>query len=50
MINPELKPICGVCKNHKKKAELIPLELIDTQLLEFIKGTFLECSEDGYNE
>lgn len=32
----------------QKKAEVIPLELVDAQLLKFIKEKFPECSEDGY--
>jgi len=42
------KQICKMCKKNKEKAELIPLELIDSQLLEFIKDKFPECSKEGY--
>ena len=48
MVNVEKKQMCQICKKHKKKVELIPLELIDTPLLEFIKDKFPECSEKGY--
>jgi len=48
MINHQPKLICQVCKNHKRKTELIPLEIIDDQLLDFIKEKFPECSEGGY--
>ncbi len=48
MVNVENKQMCQICKEHKKKEELIPLELVDTQLLEFIKEKFPECSEEGY--
>ena len=48
MVNKEKPQICQLCKKHKKKVELIPLELIDTPLLEFIKEKFPECSEKGY--
>jgi uncharacterized membrane protein len=48
MVNVEKKQMCQICKKHKKKVELIPLELIDTPLLEFIKDKFPECSEEGY--
>ncbi|MFZ3106852.1 MAG: DUF1003 domain-containing protein [Candidatus Hydromicrobium sp.] len=48
MVNVEKKQMCQICKKHKKKVELIPLELIDTPLLEFIKEKFPECSEEGY--
>ncbi|MCL5071090.1 MAG: DUF1003 domain-containing protein [Actinobacteria bacterium] len=48
MVNVENKQICQVCKEHKRKAELIPLEIIDTSLLEFIKEKFPECSKEGY--
>ena len=47
MVNVENKQICQICKENKKKSELIPLELIDTPLLEFIKEKFPECSENG---
>lgn len=48
MVNAENKQMCQICKKHKKKVELIPLELIDTPLLEFIKDKFPECPEKGY--
>ena len=48
MVNIENKQMCQICKEHKIKAELIPLELIDIQLLEFIKEKFPECAKDGY--
>jgi uncharacterized membrane protein len=48
MVNIEVRQSCQICKEHKKKSELIPVELIDTQLLEFIKGKFPDCSKDGY--
>ncbi|MEI7616327.1 MAG: DUF1003 domain-containing protein [Actinomycetota bacterium] len=48
MTNLQQKLICLVCKNHKKKEDLIPLELIDTQLLEFIKEKFPDCAADDY--
>ena len=48
MVNIEKNQVCQICKKHKKKVELIPLELIDTPLLEFIKEKFPECSEKGY--
>lgn len=48
MVNVENKQMCQICKKHKKKVEIIPLELIDTPLLEFIKDKFPECSEEGY--
>jgi len=48
MVNVEDKQMCQICKKHKKKVELIPLELIDTPLLEFIREKFPECSEEGY--
>jgi len=48
MVNIEKNQMCQICKKHKKKVELIPLELIDTPLLEFIKEKFPECSEKGY--
>ena len=48
MVNVEKKQMCQICKKHKKKVELIPLELIDTPLLEFIKEKFPECSAEGY--
>ena len=48
MVNVEKKQMCQICKKHKKKVELIPLELIDTPLLEFIKDKFPECSAEGY--
>jgi len=48
MVNAENKQMCQICKKHKKKVELIPLELIDAPLLEFIKEKFPECSEEGY--
>ena len=37
MINKEKPQTCQLCKKHKKKTELFPLELIDITLLEFIK-------------
>jgi uncharacterized membrane protein len=48
MVNIEKNQICQICKKHQKKTELIPLDLIDTQLLEFIKEKFPECSVEGY--
>jgi uncharacterized membrane protein len=48
MVNEENKQICAICKENKKKEELIPLKLLDTQLLEFIKEKFPDCSEQGY--
>ena len=48
MVNVENKQMCQTCKEYKRKAELIPLELIDTPLLEFIKEKFPECSKEGY--
>jgi uncharacterized membrane protein len=48
MANIESKQMCQTCKKHKIKAELIPLELIDAPLLEFIKEKFPECSKEGY--
>jgi len=48
MVNMEKKQICQICKKHKKKLDLIPLEMIDVQLLEFIRENFPECSEDGF--
>jgi uncharacterized membrane protein len=48
MVNVEKTQMCQICKKHKKKVELIPLELIDTPLLEFIKEKFPECSAEGY--
>jgi uncharacterized membrane protein len=48
MVNAENKQMCQICKEHKIKAELIPLELIDTPLFEFIKEKFPECLKDGY--
>jgi len=48
MINKEKPQICQLCKKHKKKTELLPLELIDSALLEFIKEKHPECSEEGY--
>jgi uncharacterized membrane protein len=40
--------ICQLCKKHHKKTELLPLELIDSALLEFLKEKYPECSEEGY--
>ena len=48
MVNAENKQMCQICKEHKRKIELISLELIDAQLLEFIKEKFPECSKEGY--
>ena len=48
MVTVEKKQMCQICKKYKKKVELIPLELIDTPLLEFIKEKFPECSKEGY--
>jgi len=48
MVKIEQKQICQICKKHKGKIELIPLELIDSPLLEFIKDKFPDCSEQGY--
>jgi len=48
MVNIEKRQMCQICKKNKKKVELIPLELIDTPLLEFIKDKFPECLEKGY--
>lgn len=48
MVNKEKIKICQLCKKHKKKGELLPLELIDSALLEFIKEEYPECSEEGY--
>src|SRR3989304_9549696 len=48
MINKEKIKICQLCKKHKKKGELLPLELIDSELLEFIKAEYPECSDEGY--
>jgi uncharacterized membrane protein len=47
MVNGENKQICEMCKENKKKEELIPLKLLDTELLEFIKEKFPDCSEQG---
>jgi uncharacterized membrane protein len=47
MISKENIQICQVCKENKKKEELIPLELLDTQLLEFIKEKFPDCLGSG---
>jgi len=44
----ENKQICQICKENKKKSELIPLELVDAQLLGFIREKFPECSKDGH--
>ena len=48
MINEEKTQICQLCKNHKKKTELLPLGLVDTELLEFIKERYPECGGEGY--
>ncbi len=48
MVNQEKVKICQLCKKHKKKSELIPLELVDSALLEFIKEKYPECSDEGY--
>jgi uncharacterized membrane protein len=48
MINEENDKTCQLCKEHKNKDELIPLKLIDAPLLEFIKGKFPECPDEGY--
>lgn len=48
MINKEKPQTCQLCKKHKKKTELFPLELIDIALLEFIKEKHPECQEEGY--
>jgi len=48
MANQEKIKICQLCKKHKKKGELLPLELIDSALLEFIKEEYPECSDEGY--
>jgi len=45
MVNGGNKQICEMCKENKKKEELIPLKLLDTELLEFIKEKFPDCSE-----
>ena len=47
MVNEENWQICQMCKENKNKEELIPLKLLDTQLLEFIKEKFPYCSEQG---
>ncbi len=38
MTSKEKIQICQLCKKHKDKTELLPLELIDTALLEFSSG------------
>jgi len=48
MVNKEKFKICQLCKKHKKKGELLPMELIDSSLLEFIKEKYPECSDEGY--
>ncbi len=48
MVNTENKQVCQICKEYKGKKELIPMELIDTPLLEFIEEKFPECSKEGY--
>jgi uncharacterized membrane protein len=48
MVNEESTHICQMCKENKKKEELIPLKLLDIQLLDFIKEKFPACSEQGY--
>ena len=48
MVNEESKQICQMCKENKKKEELIPLKLLDIQLLDFIKEKFPDCSGQGY--
>ncbi len=48
MKNTQDKQICQICKEHKKKSDIIPLELIDTPLLEFIKEKFPDCTGNGY--
>jgi len=48
MVDTEKNQICQICKKNKKKTELIPLEMIDAQLLEFIEEKFPECSAEGY--
>jgi uncharacterized membrane protein len=48
MLNAEKKLICQTCKEYKTKEELMPLELIDAPLLEFIKEQFPDCSQEGY--
>jgi len=44
----EINKICQLCKKHKKKSELLPLELIDPELFDFIKEKYPECSDQGY--
>ncbi len=48
MTNKEKLKVCQLCKKNKKKSEMLPLELIDSSLLEFIKEKYPECSEEGY--
>ena len=48
MENQEINKICQLCKKHKKKSELLPLELIDPELFDFIKEKYPECSDQGY--
>jgi uncharacterized membrane protein len=48
MVNKEKLKICQLCKKRKKKGELLPLELIDSSLLEFIKEKYPECSDEDY--
>jgi hypothetical protein len=48
MVNKEKLKICQLCKKHKRKGELLPMELIDSSLIEFIKEKYPECSDKGY--
>ncbi|HEY4662449.1 MAG TPA: DUF1003 domain-containing protein [Candidatus Humimicrobiaceae bacterium] len=48
MENQEINKICQLCKKHKKKSELLPLELIDPELFDFIKEKYPDCSDEGY--
>ena len=48
MENVENEQICHICKDNKRKSDLIPLELLDTPLLEFIKEKFPDCKSSSY--
>jgi uncharacterized membrane protein len=48
MVREEKPLICQLCKKHINKSDLLPLELVDTALLEFIKEKYPECSKEGY--
>lgn len=48
MKNQEKNKICQLCKEHKKKNELLPIDLIDSELLEFVKEKYPECADSGY--